>query len=64
MDRSRRSTRKRVEREYDGESSDGESPMLSTPAPSAAITTVGVRYCFCIMLIPIKFHRIQLFTIS
>lgn len=43
MDRSRRSTRKRVEREYDGESSDGETPISSTPMPSAAITTAGVR---------------------
>ena len=43
MDRVRRSTRKRVEREYDGESSEGESPVVGTPMPSAAITTAGVR---------------------
>lgn len=43
MDRARRSTRKRLEREYDGDSSDGETPISTTPAPSAAITTAGVR---------------------
>lgn len=43
MDRVRRSTRKRVEREYDGESSEGESSLVGTPVPTAAITTAGVR---------------------
>ena len=43
MDRARRSTRKRLEREYDGDSSDGETPISTTPAPTAPITTAGVR---------------------
>lgn len=43
MDRARRSTRKRVEREYDGDSSDGEMTITAAPVPSAAITTAGVR---------------------
>lgn len=32
-----------MEREYDGESSEGESSLVGTPVPTAAITTAGVR---------------------